>query len=77
MVPSELLHYRVRAKVVAAGTVANWVSDYVVVATFPLLVGALGHAGSFAVYCVVNVLAVVFVYVFVPETKGMELEAIS
>ena len=77
VVPSELLHYRVRAKVVAAGTVANWVSDYVVVATFPLLVGALGHAGSFAVYCVVNVLAVVFVYVFVPETKGMELEAIS
>lgn len=77
VVPSELLHYRVRAKVVAAGTVGNWISDYVVVATFPLLVGALGHAGSFAVYCAINVLAVCFVYIFVPETKGMELEAIS
>ena len=64
-------------KVVAAGTVLNWVADYVVVASFPLLTSGVGHAGSFGVYCGVNVLAGLFVFFLVPETKGLELEQIS
>ena len=74
VVPSELIGTRLRAKVIAIGTVANWLADYAVVGTFLSLTKAIGEAGSFALYAGINAAAVVFVYLLVPETRGMALE---
>ena len=45
--------------------------------SFLSLSNALGEAGSFAVYAVVNAAAFTFVLCFVPETKGRQIEDIA
>jgi hypothetical protein len=66
-----------RAKVVALGTVMNWTADYAVVGSFLSLNHALGEAGSFALYALINLGAFVFVWLLVPETKGRQLEDVA
>jgi hypothetical protein len=77
IVPSELIPLRLRARVVAAGTVANWIADYLVISTFLGLTDTVGDQGAFMIYCGINAAATVFVFLLVPETKGLELELIS
>merc|ERR1712232_1307036 len=74
VIPAELVHSRWRARVLGAGTVLNWIADYVVVSTYLSLKTALGTSGAFALYAVVNLFALVFVAMWVPETKGLELD---
>ena len=45
--------------------------------TLPVMLNAIGLAGVFGIYAVVCILALVFVYMKVPETKGMPLEVIT
>jgi len=45
--------------------------------TFPMLLGALGPSGAFAVYSVGNVGAWGTTWLFVPEVKGLRLEEID
>lgn len=77
IVPSEMITSRLRAKVVALGTVLNWLADWAVVGSFLTLSQALGEVGTFALYAVINVLAVAFVWLLVPETKGRHLEDVG
>ena len=77
VIPSELIGSRLRAKVVALGTVMNWTADYAVVGSFLSLNHALGEAGSFALYALINLGAFVFVWLLVPETKGRQLEDVA
>ena len=74
VLPSELVSTRLRARVVALGTVLNWTADYAVVGSFLSLNAAIGEAGSFALYALVNAAALLFVCLVVPETKGRPLE---
>lgn len=75
VLPSETVAFAVRAKVVALGTVCNWVADYAVIGSFLSLTNAVGEAGGFATFAGINAAAFVFVLVLVPETKGRTLEA--
>ena len=77
IIPSELVPSRIRARVVAVGSVLNWLADYTVVSTFLSLSTALGEAGSFLVYAAINAASLLFVLLLVPETKGLNLEAAS
>jgi hypothetical protein len=58
-------------------TVAQWVLNLLVTATFLNLVAAIGTGGTFAVYAVLTVAAIVFTLRLVPETKGRSLEQIE
>ncbi len=53
-------------------TASSWAT--VLSVTFPLLLDSLGEQGSFALYAVLNVVAWVLCWLFVRETKGVELE---
>jgi len=64
-------------RAMSLATVANWGFNLIVSATFLDLVGALGSAGAFLVYGVLNVVALGFVAATVPETKGSSLEQIE
>ncbi len=44
---------------------------------FPILVGAIGQGNSFWVFAVLTLLAIIFVYFLVPETKGRSLDQIQ
>jgi sugar transport protein len=58
-------------------TTANWASNLVVSLTFLSLIEGLGTSTTFLVYGAVTVLAIVFRYRLVPETKGHTLEELD
>merc|ERR1712217_927650 len=74
VIPSELLHSQIRARVVSIGTILNWVADYAVVSSWLSLSNLLGQHGAFGCYAVINAAAFVFVLCAVPETRGKELD---
>lgn len=45
--------------------------------TLPMMLNSIGLAGVFGIYAVVCFVAFAFVFLRVPETKGMPLEIIS
>lgn len=74
---AEIFPLALRARAMSLATVANWGFNLIVSATFLNLVGALGSAGAFLVYGVLSLVALAFVALTVPETKGRSLEEIE
>jgi len=74
---AEIFPLGLRGRAMSLATVANWTLNLVVSATFLNLVGAVGSAGTFLLYAVLSVVALVFIGVMVPETKGRSLEQIE
>ena len=74
---SEIFPLELRGPAMALCTVANWSFNFIVSYTFLTLVGDLGKAGTFWLYAVVGVIAVIFFARLVPETKGRSLEEIQ
>ncbi|CAP54586.1 sugar porter family MFS transporter [Gluconacetobacter diazotrophicus] len=62
---------------VATSTLASWCGDWVVSNTFLSIVAVVGLPRAFIGYGVVNVLFILFTLRFVPETKGVPMEAIE
>ena len=71
--------FPVKARGIASGfaTLINWFCAFTIAKTFPLFVDELTAAGTFWFYGSQAILAVVFVYVCVPETEGKSLEEIQ
>jgi sugar porter (SP) family MFS transporter len=74
---AEIYPLQVRGVGEGTASVANWTANLIVTLTFLSLVNAIGRGFTFWLYGVVSVLAFVFVYKFVPETKGRSLEEIE
>ncbi|KAJ3681994.1 hypothetical protein LUZ60_014567 [Juncus effusus] len=74
---AEIFPTRVRGLCIAVCALTFWFGDIVVTYTLPTMLNSIGLAGVFGIYAVVCVLAFVFVFLRVPETKGMPLEVIT
>ncbi|XP_030463018.1 inositol transporter 1 [Syzygium oleosum] len=55
----------------------NWISNLIVAQTFLSIADALGTGATFLILACVAVLAIVFVVMFVPETKGLTFEEVE
>ncbi len=62
---------------VTFSTAANWISNAIVSGTFLTLLHHLGNANAFLFYAGLQVLSLLFLFIFVPETKGIPLEKIE
>jgi len=62
---------------ITASTATNWLCNAVVGATFLTLLNVLGPARTFWLYGALNILFIMFLFMFVPETKGISLEKIE
>ncbi|RYM68806.1 sugar porter family MFS transporter [Serratia liquefaciens] len=62
---------------VTCSTMANWVANMIIGATFLTLIDNLGSAGTFWLYALLNLLCIVLTLCFVPETKNISLECIE
>ncbi len=77
---SEIFPNRIRGKAMAVAVAAQWISNYLVSWTFPMMdkstfLNELFHHGfSYWIYGVMGILAAWFVWKLVPETKGKTLE---
>lgn len=58
-------------------TVANWIGNFIVGATFLSLLNGLGQAKTFWLYSGMNALFLVVAYLLIPETKDVTLEHIE
>lgn len=74
---SEIFPNAVRAKGQALGSSTHWVMATVIAFTFPWFAEHLGGGHTFAFFCAMMVLQLVFVLRFMPETKGSSLEQVE
>ena len=74
---SEIFPNHVRSRAVSVAVSALWIASFALTYTFPLINRALGSSGTFLGYGTICMLGAVFVFVFVPETKGKTLEEIE
>jgi SP family galactose:H+ symporter-like MFS transporter len=74
---SEIYPLKVRGLAMSIVTEANWGSNLVIALTFLILIQLLGRAGTFWLYGAVGIIALIFTYTYVPETKGRTLEEIE
>jgi MFS family permease len=74
---NEIFPGRIRGRGVAVCTAVNWASAFLVSQFFLSLVGAIGSSATFWLFAAFSVVGCVWVYIYVPETKGQSLEQIQ
>lgn len=77
IIVSEVFPLKIRGVAMSICTVANFAFNFFVVGSFPILMHRIGGALTFWGFAAVSFLCIVFVYFFVPETKGISLEQIE
>lgn len=77
IIVSEVFPLRIRGIAMSLCTVANFAFNFFVVGSFPILIHKLGGAITFWGFAGVSFLCILFVFFFVPETKGLSLEQIE
>jgi len=74
---SEIFPNQVRAKGQTLGSSTHWIMAAIIAFGFPYLAETLGGAVTFSFFGVMMVLQLIFVWRFMPETKGRSLEQIE
>jgi len=74
---SEIFPTRVRGRAMSVATAVNWFCAWLVSQFFLTLIDAIGTSLTFGLFAAVSVVAYVWVWRKVPETKGRSLEQIQ
>jgi SP family xylose:H+ symportor-like MFS transporter len=80
---SEIFPNRIRGRAMAVAVAAQWISNYLVSWTFPMmdksskLIDVFHHGFAYWIYGLMGILAALFMYKFVPETKQKTLEELE
>nr|POE52889.1 monosaccharide-sensing protein 2 [Quercus suber] len=74
---AEIFPTQVRGLCIAICALTFWIGDIIVTYTLPVMLKSIGLAGVFGLYAIVCLISWVFVFMKVPETKGMPLEVIT
>ncbi|MEQ4674422.1 sugar porter family MFS transporter [Providencia vermicola] len=62
---------------VTCSTAANWIGNFIVGATFLSLIEYINISNTFLFYAVLNLISLIVIFIFVPETKNISLENIE
>ncbi|KAG8215445.1 MFS-type transporter [Butyriboletus roseoflavus] len=74
--PAEISTTRIRARGSSISSLSNWISTFIVVQITPPAIANIGWR-VFVIFAIFNALWIPIVYVFFPETKGLELEDVD
>ncbi|KAF5724338.1 sugar transporter STL1 [Fusarium mundagurra] len=74
--PSEILPLRLRQRGSSISTAANWIFNYTIVQITPISIDNIGWR-TYIIFAVLNSLWVPIIFLFFPETKGLELEDVD
>ncbi|NWQ61355.1 GTR10 protein, partial [Neopipo cinnamomea] len=77
LVLSEIYPAGIRGRAFAFCNSFNWAANLLISLTFLDLIDAIGFSWMFLLYGLMGVMSVIFIYLFVPETKGQSLEEID
>jgi len=70
---SEIFPNKIRGQAVAIAVAAQWAANYFISSTYPMMMEYSGGL-TYGFYGVMSILSAIFVWKFVPETKGKTLE---
>ncbi|GAA4872681.1 sugar porter family MFS transporter [Ferrimonas pelagia] len=73
----EMFPNQIRGTGLAVAGLAQWVANFLITMSFPVMLAGLGLAMSYSVYAFFSFAAFLFVFKFVKETKGIELEKMT
>ncbi|KAG0485594.1 hypothetical protein HPP92_009457 [Vanilla planifolia] len=76
IIMSEILPVNIKGLAGGVATLTNWLTAWIITMTAALLMN-WSTGGTFAVYAIVAALSLLFVILWVPETKGRTLEEIQ
>ena len=77
VVMAEIFPTRMRGSAMAIATVILWISDFAVTLSFPVIADRLNESTAFWLYAAMCAVDFVFMFFFLPETKGKTLEEIE
>jgi SP family sugar:H+ symporter-like MFS transporter len=73
----EMFSNKFRGTALALAGLAQWISNFLITITFPILLASIGLGISYGIYAAFGIVAFIVVRKFVTETKGRTLEDIS
>ena len=74
---AEIFPAKVRGPAMGLAVGALWVANAIVALVFPIMMEKLGGAGTYLIFCLINVFSLVFYMKYVPETKYHSLEELE
>jgi SP family sugar:H+ symporter-like MFS transporter len=70
----EMFPNQIRGSGLAVAGFFQWVSNFGITMTFPIMLVSIGLAGAYGFYTVCAAISIIFVVKYVHETRGVELE---
>ena len=70
----EMFPNQIRGSGLAIAGFAQWSANFLITWSFPIMLSGIGLAGAYGFYTLGALVSIVFIYKFVNETKGKELE---
>jgi len=70
----EMFPNQIRGSGLAISGLSQWVSNFIITMTFPIMLASIGLGSSYGIYTFFAILSFFFVLKFAHETKGIELE---
>lgn len=77
VVAAEIFPNAIRGRAMAVSIMVMWIADTIVGQLTPMLLKGIGSSGTFWFFAFFCIVAFLFVYRFLPETKGRSLEQIE
>ena len=77
LIPSEIFPLKIRGVGMGIAVAFNWGTNVIVGFLFPIVLHRWGATASFGIFLVIAVIAALYFYFQVPETKNMSLERIE
>jgi len=74
LIQGEVFPTAVRGRAAATGACVDWLANYALIEAFPAWHNSIGLGGVMVCFAVLCVVAIGFVYKFLPETKGLSVE---
>lgn len=71
----EMFNNRIRGAALAVAASAQWLANFTITMTFPIMLGSIGLAGAYGFYALSAFISIFFIVKYIKETRGMKLEA--
>ena len=71
----EIFNNRIRGAALAVAAGAQWLANFAITMTFPILLGSVGLAGAYGLYALSALISIFFVVKYIKETRGKTLES--
>ncbi len=71
----EIFNNRIRGAALAVAASAQWIANFAITMTFPIMLAKIGLAGAYGFYALSALISIFFVAKYITETRGKTLES--